>query len=362
MRLLTALLAASLPLAANGWAQLLPAGEFKARDGRPGEGKSWTVSDLQGKTLAAQMNAVAGKTPVVIDYEHHTMTASDKGHKALAAGWIKKAEWRSGEGLFAQVEWTAAAKAHIEAGEYRYISPVIAYDSAGKVQNVPLAALVNYPALLGMEAVLAHLSTQFTEEEPEMKIAALIALFGLAAAATEAEVETAVKGFKTEFDALKAKPVIPPGLVTALALKPDADEATAVAALAALKGAKDSDKTTLASLSTEVQTLRSQILDRDLQEVLDTAIAAKKITPAQRASLADIGKKDFAWLKTHVASLAAIPGLEGQSGNEERSPLQNNGDAQDLARRATVYQQAQLKAGVEMNIAQAVAAVAAGAK
>ena len=36
MRLIAALLATALPLAANGRAQILPAGTFAARDGRPG--------------------------------------------------------------------------------------------------------------------------------------------------------------------------------------------------------------------------------------------------------------------------------------------------------------------------------------
>ncbi len=370
MRLLTALLAASLPLAANGWAQLLPAGEFSARDGRPGNGLKWRVSDAQGQALAARLNATAAKTPVVIDYEHHTMSASDGGHKAPAAGWIKSAEWRAGQGLFAQVEWTAAAKAHIDAGEYRYISPVIAFDAkTGQVQDVPLAALVNYPALLGMSAVLAQLAAQFPTQEPHMELAALIAAIGLAATATEPEVLSAIAALKsesaalkTEQLALKAKPALPAALATALGVKADADEPTAVAALAALKGGADSDKSRLTALSGEVQTLRTQMLERELAELLDGAIAAHKVTPAQRASLADIGKRDFAWLKSHITALQAIPGLEGQSGNHEREAPADKTDARDLANRAIAYQQAQLKGGVEINTAQAVAAVVAGAK
>lgn len=370
MRLLSALLAASLPLAANGWAQLLPAGEFAARDGRPGNGLTWRVSDAQGQALAARLNATAAKTPVVIDYEHHTMSATEGGHKAPAAGWIKSAEWRAGQGLFAQVEWTAAAKAHIDAGEYRYISPVLAYDAkTGQVQDVPLAALVNYPALLGMDAVLAQLATQFSNQEPDMELAALIAAIGLAATATETDILSAVAALKTENTALKteqaalqAKPVVPALLAGALGVQPNADEPTAVAALTALKGGADSDKSRLAALSGEVQVLRTQMLTRDLAELLDGAIAAHKITPAQRASLADIGQRDFAWLKSHITALQAIPGLEGQSGNQERQEPADKTDARDLANRAIAYQQAQLKGGVEVNTAQAVAAVMAGAK
>ena len=368
MRLIAALLAASLPLAANGRAQLLPFGDFAARDGRPGKGLTWKVNDEQGIALAAQLNGAAARTPIVIDYEHQTMLSEKNGQPAPAAGWMKRFEWLAGQGLFAEVEWTAKAKAHIDAGEYRYISPVMEFDKdSGRVLRVLNAALVNFPALLGMEPVMARLSSQYpTDESTENDmafLAALIAALGMQPTATETEVTAAIKAQHGELQSLKAKPAIPPGLVAALGVKADADEATAVAALAALKGGKDADSTRLAALGTELATLQTKLLERDLNELLDSAIAAKKITPAQRASLADIGKKDFAWLKTHVAGLAAIPGLEGQGGGDgERTPDQHNGDAQDLARRATVYQQAQLKAGVEMNIAQAVAAVAAGAK
>lgn len=366
MRLISALLASAFALGASaGQAQLLPAGDFAARDGRPGPGKHWRLSDAQGQALAARLNDVAAQTPIVIDYEHQTMLAEKNGQPAPAAGWMKSFEWRPGQGLFSQVEWTARARAQIDAGEYKFISPVIAYDKAsGEIRGVVNAALVNLPAILGMAPVMASLAHQFHPDEPEneMNIALLVAALSLAATATETEVTTAIKSLVDENAALKAKPAIPPGLVTALGLANDADEGTAVAALAALKGAKDSDKTTLATLGTEVQTLRSQILDRDLNEALEGAIAARKITPAQRASLADIGKRDFAWLKGHLAALQAIPGLEGQSGNDEREPPPDKTDARDLANRAIAYQQAQLKGGVEINTAQAVAAVAAAAK
>jgi len=73
MRFTAALLAAALPLAANGWAHILPAGQFAARDGRPGPGKHWSLTDAQGAALATQLNAVAQRTPISIDYEHQTI-------------------------------------------------------------------------------------------------------------------------------------------------------------------------------------------------------------------------------------------------------------------------------------------------
>ena len=132
MRFYTALLAATLALssAASGQAQLLPFGEFAARDGRPGPGKTWKLTDAAGRALAAQLSTTAAKTPVVIDYEHQTLLAATNGRPAPAAGWITSATWRDGQGLFATVQWTAAARAAIDAREYQYISPVITSDEA----------------------------------------------------------------------------------------------------------------------------------------------------------------------------------------------------------------------------------------
>lgn len=164
--MIAALLAPAFALGSSvGIAQLLPAGEFVARDGRPGPGKCWRISDAQGKQLAAKLNATASQTPIVIDYEHQTLLSKDNGREAPAAGWIRGAQWRPGQGLFATVEWTAHAKARIAAGEYRYISPVITYDDDGNVTGLQLAALVNHPALIGMEPVLAELAARLREQQ-----------------------------------------------------------------------------------------------------------------------------------------------------------------------------------------------------
>jgi phage I-like protein len=92
----------------------------------------------------------------VVDYEHQTLLAAQNGHPAPAAGWFSKLEWRE-SGLFAiDVEWTERATQMIEGGEYKYISPVFAYDKkTGKVLRLLHAALTNNPALDGMDAVAA---------------------------------------------------------------------------------------------------------------------------------------------------------------------------------------------------------------
>lgn len=359
MRLITALLASAFALGASaGEAQLLPAGEFAARDGRPGPGKKWSVSDEEGRAIAARLNALAQQTPVVIDYEHQTQLAEKNGQPAPAAGWMKSFTWRAGQGLFAAVEWTERAKAAIDAGEYRFISPVIQFEKAsGRVVNVINAALVNLPAIVGMQAVMAQLSTQFqTDDHQEnlMDREQLIKVLGLKADATDADIIVAI-------DALKARPILPAALSTALGVKADADEQTAVAALSALKASGETDGKAVATLTTQVAELQTKLLERDLAELLDSAIEACKIAPAERKSLEEIGRRDMAWLKSHLAAKSPIPGLQGQSEQLERG-ASGGGDPVELARRASAYQAEQLKLGITVNAAQAVAHVSAAAK
>lgn len=146
-------LRSALPLGAGEPVQLLPAGEFSARDGRPGPGMKWRLSNEQGAVLAAEVSRMAAITPLVIDYEHQTLNAVANGKPAPAAGWITSASWVSDVGLFGEVEWTAAAKAAIAAAQYRFISPVIRFEADGRVSAIEMAALTNYPALLGMRAI-----------------------------------------------------------------------------------------------------------------------------------------------------------------------------------------------------------------
>lgn len=313
MRLLLALLAASMPVAVNGAVQLLPYGEFKARDGRPAEVRTWKLDDAAGAALAARMNEVAKKTPIVIDYDHHTMTAQENGHKAIAAGWIRSVEWLAGQGLFGQVEWTPAAKAHIDAGEYRYISPVLSYDAkTGQVIDVHLAALVNYPALLGMEPALAHLSATL-QQEPHMDLKELIKLLGLAENSTEENVKAALA-------ALLKRPTsaaLPAALATAIGVATDADEAAVLAAVTKLKtAAPGTDKATLeamTALQAQVAALTAANTERTVTETVDGAIAAKKLLPAMRDWALNLGKSNLASLQAFIKDAPAVA-LDGQAG------------------------------------------------
>ncbi len=102
------LFACTVALAAEREIQLLPAGEFAARDGRPGKGGKWKIDAAIAAALIAL--AEARTTPFVLDYEHQTLHAERNGQPAPAAGWFKTLEWREGKGLYAtDVQWTERA-------------------------------------------------------------------------------------------------------------------------------------------------------------------------------------------------------------------------------------------------------------
>lgn len=179
---------------APGRIQLFPMGEFSARDGRPGtlkgvKAKAWTLTFDDAAAVIARWQQ--RETPLVVDYEHQTMNAAENGKPAPAAGWIESLE-AGPDGLYATVKWTSAARAFIQADEYRYISPVFTFDpETGDVLELKSAALTNYPALDGMAAVAAR-----TEDDSPMKKETLDALrqfFGLAGDADEDAVLAALK-------------------------------------------------------------------------------------------------------------------------------------------------------------------------
>lgn len=153
--------------------QLLPAGAFKARDGRPKDVQSghWFLDGQSASRLITKVSARA--TDVVIDYEHQTLNSTDNGLPAPAAAWFKGSalEWREGQGLFVtSVDWTEKGSAFIAAKEYRYLSPVFSYDkNTGEVLDLHHVGLTNYPALDGMDSLPALAAARFEQAASDVE-------------------------------------------------------------------------------------------------------------------------------------------------------------------------------------------------
>ncbi|MDD5274381.1 MAG: phage protease, partial [Methylovulum sp.] len=96
--------------------QIFPAGEFSVPIGSMLGTGPWRLNAAAATQLIATV--AARKNDILVDYEHQSLTASQSGHKAPAAAWLKTGSlvWREGEGLFAvRPDWKAAAATLIEA-------------------------------------------------------------------------------------------------------------------------------------------------------------------------------------------------------------------------------------------------------
>lgn len=235
--------------------QLLPAGSFRSRDGRPEDVEAWT---LDANSAAVLISASSRKGRFVIDYEHQSLSAVQNGQPAPAAGWFSVLEWREGEGLFAtDVEWTEKARQMINSGEYRYLSPVIEYDrDTGTVLKLISAALTNNPALDGMEEVTA-LTFMLPADKVEQPsdVAALVQ--------TSNELLAALKTKTAEADRTRS----------------------------------------------ELAMLRQQIDDGRLDALIEESLADARLLPSHVEAARKLGKTDFAALRTLLDRPPLVPGL-----------------------------------------------------
>lgn len=360
-----AFVAALASVAANAHeVQLMPVGDFRAIDGRPGNGRNWHLDRAAAEALIKGFNTRVND--LAIDYEHQTLRANDNGQPAPAAGWIKALEWREGKGLFAKVEWTERAKAMIAAGEYRYISPVFYYDKQTLVPTgLAPAALVNYPAIDGMQEVaLSALAEKFHPQENSMNplLAALIAALGLTEATKPEDATTAVATLKTkagEADALKTK---------VAELEPKAAKAaeleTSIAALKA--GAPDPAKyvpiAAMTELQTKVAALTNAGQDREVDELVKQGLKDGKIMPSMEKWARDLGKQGVAQLKGYLDTAAPIAALATmQTQGRQPNATVAGKDALAIAKAAKELMDTEAKAGRVMSSSDAVNRVTAAA-
>lgn len=310
--------------------KLLPAGEFRGRDGRPAECAVWTLN----ATLAAVLVAEASRraTRYVIDYEHQTLRSADNGKPAPASGWFGTLEWRD-DGLYAtDVEWTAAAAAMIVAGEYRYLSPVLTYDKQGHVTGLLHVALTNNPAL---------------DQLPELQVAALSRLVSLTTTLSqENHMDELIEPLRWLFNlpvGTKAEDIKAPlqkltdqlsgGQGTAAASvdlpKLLAAQQTRIAALSASQAdpARFVSVDTMRELQGQVAALTNQLQGNQVNELLTAALSDGRLLPAQEQWARDLGKSDISALQGYLATAPKIAALSGTQ--TDGKPPAGDAPAQD---------------------------------
>lgn len=301
--------------------RLFPAGYTKARDGRPHEVPSgyWFLdAEIAQRVLAS---AAARQDRFLFDYEHQTLHSEENGKPAPAAGWSDGAqmEWRDGPeaGIYIKnVEWTDIAAKAISNKEYRYISPVVAYnENTGELLAIYMATLTNYAAIDGLTDLAAVAAARFsfdkptTEENDLVKREQLIKILGLKADATDADIEAALVALKANADGMVA-------LRADLKLDEGADVKEAVAALKVQAEEKKPDPSKYAplavveALKTKVATLESGINENAVDELIEQGFADGKLHKDQEEWARDLGKANVASLRAYLEKTPAIAALK----------------------------------------------------
>ena len=369
--------------------RLFPAGEFRAYDGRPQNLAAWVCNAKDAADIIAAFNDRG--QPLLIDYDHSTITVKKTGGKALASGWATSLEWRDGSsgidpeggvgvptamaGLYAtNVKWTPQAAEHIIAAEYRFISPVFQADKNGHVKNVLHSALTNDPALTGLtDLIAAYYSPQTTpiptpiqgtSKMDELEERARWFL-NLPVTATKADVIAALTKYidmlnaddKTaatiKTDATYIALTTHLNKLVAASASPNPSEYAPIAAVAALQ-------TELNAASAKLNELAARENAAKLEAVILSAKNSGKITSAASEAFArELGAKDPNTLSKYIETLTPIVQLNStQTGGIAPSGAAGGNNTTDnIVASATAYQTEQAAKGITISDMDAVAHV-----
>lgn len=298
------------------WIKIAPRGPTTTRTRKP--------YSFDPEALAARFNADDVKVP--IDFDHGIVRLAASGQRADAIGWIEEMAARD-DGLYGRVEWLDAGKAALAARTHRYISPSFPHDEQGNATWIHSVALVTAPDLANMPALAD--ARHDASQKPETSMTKTIA--------------------------------------AALGLADTADEQACLSAITTLKAGTVSAEVhsqTLATLSTtkdELAELKASIRKGTVDGLLEAALKAKKIVPAQRETFAALCATEDG-LKQVTALLAATPEGLGASGLDGKTPEIGAADEvvpATLAAEVTAFQKAQTDAGNPISYLDAFAQVQA---
>ncbi|MBD8890157.1 phage protease [Roseibium litorale] len=303
----------------GSWNKLLPAGTFTARDGR-GPFHAGGTGDMQ--IIVDRAKAYLGGTEMMIDYDHQILSAAPAGGTARAAGWVKAFEVRE-DGIWGKVEWTAAARQAIKAGEYRYLSPLFYPEKdTGRVVLLRNAALVNAPAL-DLDAIAASagqgILTLNNHEGKAMD--KILEALGLKPGDGEAAALAAIAQLKTSVSAVAAAAGVD-GVVLS-------DLTALTAGVAALKSASQDRPDfpdpakyvpieAVAAMQADLKALKEGIGKDRAEAAVDTAIKEGRLSPAMRDWGLALAAKDFASFEAFATGAPSL--TKAQLGTDAGKP------------------------------------------
>ncbi len=141
------------------WIQIARPGHFKGHSAGP-----FTLDAKVFSEIIRNFRATTNRR-VAIDFEHASEQDSARGAipfgGAPAQGWIVDLQER-GDGLYGLVEWLPLAAQYIKAGQYKFFSPAIRFNSKDRVTGKNIGAtltsgaLTNRPYLDAMKPLAAR--------------------------------------------------------------------------------------------------------------------------------------------------------------------------------------------------------------
>lgn len=225
----------------KGWAHLFTFGEWMGHPAGPFKFDAGVCESLI-RNFEAQEN------PVTFTYEHDNAP----GQPRPASGYVQKLEVRE-DGMWALVEWTKRAADMIRAGEYRFCSVVVDFESTCPRTGEPVGpallevGLTNTPFIDGQKRIeLSRVASLAAAKGKTMdpkeiiaKMAEIKVALGLAESASAEQVKAAIDAFAELEAALSGEPKVED-------MKPEAmDAAKCARVLASVKKLADVANPTL---------------------------------------------------------------------------------------------------------------------
>lgn len=306
--------------------QIFPRGPWKV----PGQERRFNFDDGFFDEIIANFNKAGNE--VVVDYEH-AAELSRPGQKAVAAGWIsgfvKKAS-----GLWAAIkEWTEEARSHIEAGEYKYISPAWTFKSVdprtSEMAGAQLSsvALTNTPHFVGMEPLFASTHFYQIEKEDDMDLKKIAKALKLPEDSSE---ETILKGIAERAED-RSQAIASTEVLALVGLDEKATVEDFKKVLAEKKAAGEKDKEQKETLMARTEALEKRFDEmvtaqakRDIENLIDRAITEGRVFPYEREELIAMAEKDVDSVKKLMAKRTVIVPLKDRIA--EKNPKGKEGE------------------------------------
>ncbi len=296
------------------WIRVLPLGRVELADHR----EPFMVDEASLKSMVEAYRSRG--IDLVIDYEHQSL----QGERAPAAGWIKDLEARV-DGLWARVDWTQQARDYLEKKEYRYFSPVLRLDPETRrptalmhvgLTNVP--AINHLPPLVARWGGEAAVQGELAPEEPGRWSPAM----EMESGKEEAKMVEQLKRL------MGLKPEEEERVVCGKALETFRDLAATLnlpgeVSVSQLKGAVEALKAGAACLlktEAELQALKARLTMETADRVVEEALKAGKVSPAQRGWALEYCRRDLEGFRIYVERAPKLvpTGEELQLLREER--------------------------------------------